>query len=178
MEVPQYITRLHQAKGNGKARDRRAWGIEVGAVWLPYFTATNAVGLSNLAPETLGAPLRLRLKDGEVQFTKGGRPSLTIAKELSGEIAHVKANFEAELLSFVNLVQHESPDAYKAQVDAAHQAGEPIMADMNRQVAEAVAALQPKPTQESTPTPGEFPQSPTPEESAPAKRRSREPVAA
>jgi hypothetical protein len=178
MEIPQYIARLHQASGNGKARDRRAWGLEVGATWLPYFIATNAVGLSHLAPETLGAPMRLRLKDGEVQFTKDGRPSLTIAKELGAEVAHVKANFEATLLQFVNEVQQESPDAYKAQVEASQKAGEPIMADMQRQISEAVAALQPKPTQESAPTPVEFSQPPTPEESALPKRRSREPLAA
>lgn len=175
MEIPQYITRLHQANGSGKARDRRAWGMEVGATWLPYFTATNAVGLSNLAPETLGAPLRLRLRDGEVQFTKDGRPSLTIAKELSAEIAHVKANFEAELHTFVNMVQQESPDAYKAQVEASQQAGEPIMADIKRQVDEAIAAATLEPQSEAV---GDSPLAPPDESPAASRRRTREPVAA
>ena len=157
MEVPSYIARLHQASGNGKARDRRAWGIEVGSVWIPYFTAANAARVSEVSFETLGAPMRLRLRDGDVQFGKDGRPSLSIAKELSTNVAQVKANFEAELLHFVNMVQHEDPTAYQAQVEAAQKAGEPILADMSRQVEEAILACQPKTEapSESTPLPSQ-----------------------
>ncbi len=180
MEVPSYIARLHQASGNGKARDRRAWGIEVGSVWIPYFTAANAAGVSEVSSETLGVPLRLRLRDGAVQFGKDGRPSLSVAKELSGQIAQVKANFEAELLHFVNMVQQEDPTAYKAQVEAAQQAGEPILADMSRQIAEAILACQPKTEAPSEGTPLPPQDLPTPqEEAAPGnKRRQREQVAA
>ena len=67
-----------------KPVSRKAWGIDVSTIWLPYFTAAKTIGAVDdvdLPDEDLGAPFRLRRdrKTNEVRFSDNGRPMFTIA---------------------------------------------------------------------------------------------------
>jgi len=128
METPAYIKNLLVPSRNGETRSRKVWSIELEGVWLPFFTATNAVGETSISPEALGAPLRLSYtSDGEVKFSKTGRPVLKVNKELSEQIRLVRKNFTANLLAFANGVIAENPEAYQEEVAKAREAGEPII---------------------------------------------------
>lgn len=151
MEAPTYIKSLLRHNGR-KPAGRKAWGIDLEMVWLPFFTATNTVGDTHLPPDALGAPLRLAYDpDGSVKFSKTGRPITKVVKDLADYIRMVRENFSAGLQSYANGVITDNPDGYKAQVETARQAGEPIIANdranldkaialaMEKQVAEAEA---------------------------------------
>ena len=43
METPNYIKNLLKPTAN-KATSRKVWSIDLETVWLPFFTATNAMG--------------------------------------------------------------------------------------------------------------------------------------
>ena len=98
-------------------------------VWLfPVFTATNTAGETAIPPEALGAPLRLqRNPDGTPKFSQTGRPVIRVVKELSDQIRIVRENFTYGLTSYTEAVSKSMPNEYKAQVEAAHKAGEPIV---------------------------------------------------
>ena len=73
-KTPQYIKALLKPNGT-KPAGRRVWSIDLESVWLPFFTATNTMGDTALAAESLGAPLRLAYDpDGTPKFSKSGRP--------------------------------------------------------------------------------------------------------
>lgn len=106
---------------------------------LPYFTATNALGVTDIPSEALGAPLRLSLaSDGSVKFSKAGRPVMRTAKEISDEVRIMRERFEAGLQQFANGVAIENPDAYQAEVEAAKVAGKPILENIQTKVEEAL----------------------------------------
>ncbi|MEE9203288.1 MAG: hypothetical protein V3U31_08850, partial [Dehalococcoidia bacterium] len=105
----------------------RAWSIPVTGVWLPFFTATNAAGETALAAEVLGAPMRLaREKDGTPKFSTTGRPVVRVVKDLSDQIRIVRENFAAGLMAYADTIRKGMAAEYKAQVEAATKAGEPI----------------------------------------------------
>lgn len=132
----------------GKAADRKVWSVELFGVWLPFFTATNAQGVSSIPAEALGAPLRLQKEqDGTPKFSKSGRPILRVVRELSDQVRIVRENFVAGLLSYTDAVRKAMPAEFKAQLEANYKAGEPIaqrdITDLNdylKAVAEAKAA--------------------------------------
>lgn len=126
--TPGHITALLQPISS-KGVDRKAWSVGVYGVWVPFFTATNTAGETNLSPETLGAPVVLaRDADGDIKFSKSGRPVLRVVKELSQHITLVRENFIAGLLGYTESVRKSDPAGYKAQVERAQKAGEPLIA--------------------------------------------------
>jgi len=109
-------------------------------VWLPFFTATNTMGDTHISPDALGAPLRLAYQaDGSVKFSKTGRPVTKVAKDLSDNIRLVRENFTAGLINYANGVIAENPDGYKAQVEVARKAGEPIIRKDKQNLEQALA---------------------------------------
>ena len=67
METPNYIKALLIPNGH-KPKGRKVWSIDLETVWLPFYTATNTMGETHIAPDALGAPLRLAYDaDGSVQ---------------------------------------------------------------------------------------------------------------
>lgn len=150
------ITSLHKPLAE-KTSDRKVWSIGLGLVWLPYFTATNATGVTSIPHDALGAPLRLaREKDGTPRFSQSGRPVLRVNKELSDQIKMIRENFAYGLMVYADQVQKAMPDAYKAQVAAAQKAGAPIVQkDGNdlRAYVEALADAQAEANGEKTETP-------------------------
>ncbi|HLE79977.1 MAG TPA: hypothetical protein VJA25_01635 [Dehalococcoidia bacterium] len=128
METPGYIAALLQPQPS-KPTGRKVWSIDLETVWLPFLTATNVVKATAIPSEALGAPLRLQYEDdGEVKFSKTGRPVVRVAKEIADQVKVVRENFTANLLSFAGAVARKEKDAYKAQVEAAQAAGAPIVA--------------------------------------------------
>ena len=125
---------------------RKAWGIDVSTVWLPYFTAAKTIGAVedvDLPDDALGAPFRLRRdnKTGEVRFSQSGRPMFSVAPALNGMVNRARDNYIAGLLMQTRVVMDENPDAYKAQVERQYKAGTPVIAREDSDLAEAAAAL-------------------------------------
>ena len=127
MESPNYIKSLLRPNGS-KPRGRKVWSVDLEAVWLPFFNATNTMGETNIAHDALGAPLRLGYeKDGSVKFsTNTGKPVIRVAKELQDNVKLVRENFVAGLLAYAHEVITENPDAYREQIEANQSAGQPI----------------------------------------------------
>ena len=128
MEMPNYIKSLLIPNGR-KPSGRKAWSIDLETVWLPFFTATNVTGDTRIPSEALGAPIRLAYDtDGSVKFSKTGRPITKVVKPLADSVRMVRENFTAGLLAYANGVITDNPEGYKAQVEMAREAGEPILA--------------------------------------------------
>ena len=126
-KTPGYIADLLRPLPGPSTGDRRVWSLPLNAVWLPFFTATNTEGKTAISPEALGAPIRLaKDSDGSVKFSKAGRPMLRVVKELSEHVRIVRENFTAGLVAYVGQVVKTRPKDYKAQVEAAQLAGEPL----------------------------------------------------
>ena len=150
-----------------KGGDKRAWSIPVSTTWVPFFTATNVKGLTSMEPDVLGAPLRLaKDKDGTIQFDKAGRPRTKVHPVLAEHVKVARENYEADLLAFAGNVAREMPGKYKAQVELAQRAAEPVTAQMDKEVddflanlaAEQAALATPEPSQNgATPEPGGAP---------------------
>ena len=141
METPQYIKSLLIPNGK-KPAGRRVWSIDLETVWLPFFTSTNVMGETAIPSDALGAPLRLAYNaDGSVKFSKTGRPVTKVAKEIADSVRLVRENFTASLLSYANGIMTENPDGYKAEIDKARQAGEPIVNRDRQNLEQAIAKL-------------------------------------
>ncbi len=124
---PSYISAL-VTPGPGSNSGRKSWSIDVESIWVPFFTATNAMGDTNISPETLGAPIRLATdKAGAVRFSPNGRPSLRIAPDLTKQIRIVRENFVASLQQYTGTVIEENGDAYRSQVEANQAAATPFL---------------------------------------------------
>ena len=141
METPNYIKSLLIPNGK-KPAGRRVWGIDLELCWLPFFLATNTQGDTAIPADALGSPLRLGYNaDGSVKFSKTGRPVTKVAKDIADSVRLVKDNFTAGLLVYANGVITDNPDGYKAQVESARIAGEPIQtkdrANLDKALAEA-----------------------------------------
>jgi hypothetical protein len=144
MDTPNYIKALLLPTNGNKPRARRVWGIDLETIWLPFFTATNTMGDTAIPADAMGAPLRLGYNaDGSVKFSKTGRPVTKVAKDIADSVRLVKDNFTAGLLAYANGVITDNPDGYKAQVEMAREAGEPILnrdsVNLSKAMAEAVA---------------------------------------
>ena len=129
-----------------KPVSRKAWGIDVSTIWLPYFTAAKTIGAVedvDLPDEDLGAPFRLRRdrKTNEVRFSDTGRPMFTMATGLNDMVNRARDNYVAGLMMQTRAVMDEVPDAYKAQVERQYKAGTPVIAKEDTDLAEAAAAL-------------------------------------
>ncbi len=141
MKTPQYIKSLLIQNGK-KPIGRKVWSIDLETVWLPFFTATNAMGETAIPAEALGAPLRLAYNaDGSVKFSKSGRPVTKVAKDIADNVRLVRENFVAGLQSYANGVMTENPDSYKAEIDKAKKAGEPIINRDKQNLEQAIVQL-------------------------------------
>ena len=129
-----------------KSVSRKAWGIDVSTVWLPYFTAAKVSGAihdAELPDADLGAPFRLRRDNdtGEVKFSQSGRPMFSIPTNLNDMVNRARENYIAGLNQITQATVEENPDAYKAQVERQRRAGEPIIANQNSDLELAALAL-------------------------------------
>ena len=140
MDTPNYIKALLLPTNGNKPRARRVWGIDLETIWLPFFTATNTMGDTAIPADAMGAPLRLGYNaDGSVKFSKTGRPVTKVVKDIADSVRLVKDNFTAGLLAYANGVITDNPDGYKAQIEMAREAGEPIIAKDRANLDKAIA---------------------------------------
>lgn len=124
-----------------KQTGRKVWSIDLEAVWLPFFTATNTEGKTAIPAESLGAPLRLAYnKDGTVKFTEAGRPIIRVEKEIGANVKLVRENFVAGLLAYAKGVATENAEGFKATIEASVKAGAPIQTRDADNLVNAVAA--------------------------------------
>jgi len=148
MTIPaEQLTQFSQsilAARPGRSQDRKVWGIGLATVWLPYFTATNAAGLTAIPSDALGAPIRLRRdkQTNEVRFGSNGRPSLQVVAPVRDQVMQAQANFVVHLLDYTDMVQKGQPSEYAAQVQYAHEAGAPIIATDQADLADAIAKME------------------------------------
>jgi hypothetical protein len=140
--IPSYISTLLKPTAS-KPRGRKVWSIDLETVWIPFFLATNTVQATAIPSEALGAPLRLAYTDdGEVKFTKTGRPVVRVAPEIAEQVKVVRENFVANLQTFTGNVMSKQKDAFKAQVDAAQKAGVPIQVKQEEDLDLAILRMQ------------------------------------
>jgi hypothetical protein len=140
MDTPNYIKALLIPSNGNKPRARRVWGIDLETIWLPFFTATNTMGDTAIPADAMGAPLRLGYNaDGSVKFSKTGRPVTKVVKDIADSVRLVKDNFTAGLLAYASGVITDNPDGYKAQVDMAREAGQPIQTKDSVNLSKALA---------------------------------------
>ena len=124
-----------------KAADKRAWSIPVATTWVPFFTAMNTRGYTAIEPDVLGAPVRLaRDKDGSIQFDKTGRPRTKVHPVLAEHVKVARGNYEADLLAYAGNTAREMPGKYKAQVELAQRAAQPVTAQMDQDVDDFLAS--------------------------------------
>jgi hypothetical protein len=136
--------------------EKRAWSIGVRTTWVPFFTATNVHGDTNIPPDVLGAPERLaRDKDGAIRFSKSGRPMMRVHPVLAEQVKIARDFYEADLLGFVGRIANELPDEYKAEVGLAQRAAEPITAQMTQDVDDFLANIAAEQAALDTPTPSD-----------------------
>ncbi|MDD5094389.1 MAG: hypothetical protein PHV74_08435 [Dehalococcoidia bacterium] len=127
MKTPDYIKAL-VAPVPQKSTGRKVWSIDLETVWLPFFTATNVQGNTNISKESLGAPLRLqRDKDGMPRFSPSGRPVIRVNAELNGQIRFARENMVFQMLNFAANVQKQRAEDYKAEIESCIKAGDPII---------------------------------------------------
>ena len=144
MQLPDYVGQL-LAPTSSKVTERKTWGIGVESTVVPFFTATNVTGQTNIDPDVLGAPVRLaRDKDGSIRFGSNGRPAMRIHPDISRHVGVMRENFIASLQAYTGMVQDEMPDQYAAQVAANQTSALPISDKDQADVTEAVRLLQQK----------------------------------
>ena len=140
MNTPNYIQSL-LAPNTKKPQGRKVWSIDLESVWLPFFTATNAMKDTAIPCDALGCPLRLAYdKAGAVRFSQSGRPVIRVAKEISDNVRLVRDNFTANLVNYAGEVMNQNAEAYKAQIELARKAGEPIYQHDRVELSEALEA--------------------------------------
>ena len=139
MNTPNYIKSLVTPQSGKKPQGRKVWSIDLETVWLPFFTATNAQGDTAIPSAALGCPMRLAYdKAGAVRFSQNGKPVIRVAKELSDNVKLVRDNFVANLINYAGGVMSENPDGYKAQIELATKAGQPIAQHDSMELSKAI----------------------------------------
>ena len=140
METPNYIKSL-LTPNTKQPQGRKVWSIDLQQVWLPFFTATNTMGDTAIPSEAIGCPLRLGYdKAGQVRFSQAGRPVIRVAKEIADNVRLVRENFTANLLNYAGSVMRDNADGYKAQIEMAKKAGDPIYQHDKNQLSNALKA--------------------------------------
>ena len=149
-QTPEYIKALLTPTRSSRG-SRKAWSIDLETTWLPFFTATNVMGETELPDEVLGAPVRLsKNPDGEVKFSSTGRPVMRVHPELNAQIGIVRENFIAGLTTYTGAVMEEMADDYAEQVKRSGEAGLPHLEQDQQDITDAVAKLEAEKSQEET----------------------------
>jgi len=110
-----------------KTGGRKVWGLDLETTLVPFFTAKAVEGHAYIPPEVLGCPLRLqRDDDGEVKFSKTGKPVIRVAQEMSGMVRLMRENLEANLQAHAVEIKNANPEGYAKAVKLNQTLGKPI----------------------------------------------------
>ena len=97
------------------------------------------MGDTAIPNDALGAPLRLSYnQDGTAKFTKAGRPTIKVVKELADSIRTVRENFTAQLTGYAGQVIQDKPEQYKQLVEVSREASQAIIANDKLAISEAI----------------------------------------
>ena len=123
----EYIKTLVAPRGP-KSSGKKSWSIDVETDWVPFFIGTNVQGHTDIAPDALGAPLRLaHAKDGSIRFSQSGMPVVRANPDLTKAIGSVRENLVASMRLNTQVVKEERPEAFQEAVNAARNAGLPLV---------------------------------------------------
>ena len=130
--------------------DKKVWSIGLNSVWIPFFTASNINGETEIAPDALGYPMRLQYdkNTGAVRFSKQGKPVVRVAKELSDAVSMARLNFEANCLEYAKATAKDNPEAYKTHVALCQKMGTPLKEHDTNELTKILATM-PKPETET-----------------------------
>ncbi len=138
-QTPNYIKNL-LLPNTKSPTGRRVWSIDLESVWLPFLMATNLMGDTAVPADALGSPIRLAYdRDGQVKFSKTGRPVSRVAKPISENVTLIRQNFVATLQQYTEQVAEGNKEGYAKVVTSARIAGEPIIASDKEKLSKAVA---------------------------------------
>jgi len=136
--TPNYIKSL-LVPNSKSPQGRKVWSIDLETVWLPFLTATNAMGDTSIPYDALGSPIRLAYdKDGGVKFGKTGRPVTRVAKPISDSVSLIRQNFVATIQQYAEQVATDRQEDFAKQVALSQQAGEPITAHDKAELDKAI----------------------------------------
>jgi hypothetical protein len=120
---------------------RKVWGLDLETTLVPFFTAEAVEGHAYIPPEVLGCPLRLqRNDDGEVKFSKTGKPVIRVAQEMGNMVRLMRENLEANLQAHAIEVKTAKPDEYTKAVKLNQTLGKPIAERDSLDLAAAIEA--------------------------------------
>jgi len=124
-----------------KTGGRKVWGLDLETTLVPFFTAEAVEGQAYIPPEVLGCPLRLqRDDDGEVKFSKTGKPVIRVAQEMGGMVRLMRENLELNLQAHAVEVKNAHPEAYAKAVKLNQALGNPIAERDSLDLAAAIDA--------------------------------------
>jgi len=128
-----------------KQSDKKVWSIGLNTVWIPFFTASNINGETEITPDALGYPLRLQYdkNTGSVKFSKG-KPIIRVARELADAVSMARLNFEANCLQYATDTAKDNPDAFKKHQALCAKMGTPLRQHDNEELTKALVNM-PKP---------------------------------
>ncbi len=117
--------------GTKKQSERKLWSIGLESTLLPFFSMTNASGITKIDRDAIGAPLRLAYnQDGTAKVSKAGRLIIQVAKPIRDQVTAMRESYIATLNKAVRDYVAESPEnkaAFEAEVKANIEAGKPIV---------------------------------------------------
>ena len=120
---------------------RKVWGLDLETTLVPFFTAEAVEGHAYIPPEVLGCPLRLqRNDDGEVKFSKTGKPVIRVAQEMGNMVRLMRENLEANLQAHAIEVKTAKPEEYTKAVKLNQTLGKPIAERDSLDLAAAIEA--------------------------------------
>ena len=120
---------------------RKVWGLDLETTLVPFFTAEAVEGHAYIPPEVLGCPLRLqRNDDGEVKFSKTGKPVIRVAQEMGNMVRLMRENLEANLQAHAIEVKTAKPEEYTEAVKLNQTLGKPIAERDSLDLAAAIEA--------------------------------------
>jgi hypothetical protein len=124
-----------------KTGGRKVWGLDLETTLVPFFTAEAVEGHAYIPPEVLGCPLRLqRNDDGEVKFSKTGKPVIRVAQEMGNMVRLMRENLEANLQAHAIEVKTAKPEEYTKAVKLNQSLGNPILQRDSLDLANAIEA--------------------------------------
>jgi len=146
-----------------KTGGRRVWGLDLETTLVPFFTAEAVEGHAYIPPEVLGCPLRLqRNEDGEVKFSKTGKPVIRVAQEMGNMVRLMRENLEANLQAHAVEVKTAKPEEYAKAVKLNQTLGSPIAErdslDLKAAIEARNAAAVKAAADKATETPAETPE--------------------
>jgi hypothetical protein len=116
-ESKSYVTERFNKNGKRSRKPiDKGQIVDLNTTLLPFFTATNAMGLTKIPTEALNTPQYLvKNLDGTVKFSKSGEPVLKVNEEIIKNLKMIKdnlnngdANFEINLSTKESQTQNSS----------------------------------------------------------------------